>query len=127
MTIVLDASAVLALLGDEPGADRVAAAVDGGATIGAVNLAEVLTKLSDFGMPRSAAEDVLDGLGLEVVAFDGTSARAAAALRASTRSRGLSLGDRAALALAHALDAPVLTVDRSWHGAVPAVEVVLAR
>ena len=127
MTTVLDASAVLALLGDEPGADRVAAAVEDGATIGAVNLAEVLTKLSDFGMPPSAAEDVLEGLGLEVVAFDGGSARAAAALRASTRARGLSLGDRAALALATALGAPVLTTDRAWQGAVPSVEVVVAR
>ena len=127
MTTVLDASAVLALLGDEPGADRVAAAVDDGATIGAVNLAEVLTKLSDFGMPTAAAEDALEGLGLEVVAFDGGAARAVAALRASTRARGLSLGDRAALALADALGAPVLTTDRAWQGAVPSVDVVLAR
>jgi ribonuclease VapC len=127
VTAVLDASAVLALLGDEPGADRVAAAVVGGAAVGAVNLAEVLTKLSDFGMPLSEAVDVLDGLGLQVVAFDAGAAHATAALCASTRARGLSLGDRAALALAATLGVPVLTTDVAWVGAVPAVEVVLAR
>lgn len=127
MITVLDASAVLALLGDEPGADRVAAAVGDGATIGAVNLAEVLTKLSDFGMPEGEAADAIEGLGLEVVAFDGNAARAASALRASTRARGLSLGDRAALALAASRGAPVLTTDRVWVGAVPSVEVVLVR
>ncbi len=127
MTTVLDASAVLALLGDEPGADRVAAVVGDGATIGAINLAEVLTKLADFGMPRGEAEDVLEGLGLEVVAFDAIAARAASALRSSTRARGRSLGDRAALALAASRDAPVLTTDRAWVGAVPSVEVVLVR
>jgi PIN domain nuclease of toxin-antitoxin system len=127
MITVLDASAVLALLGDEPGADRVAAALADGAAIGAVNLEEVLTKLADFGMPRDEADDVLEGLGLEVVPFDADAARAASALRASTRARGLSLGDRAALALAASRDAPVLTTDRAWVGAVPSVEVVLVR
>lgn len=127
MTTVLDASAVLALLAGEPGADRVASAIVGGAAIGAVNLAEVLTKLADIGMPRALAEDALEGLGLEVVPFDAVAARAAAGLRTATRARGLSLGDRAALALAASRNAPVLTTDRSWVGAVPSVEVVLAR
>lgn len=127
MTAVLDASAVLALLGDEPGADRVAAVLGDGAAIGAVNLAEVLTKLADFGMPEGDAEVALEGLGLEVVAFDADAASAASALRASTRARGLSLGDRAALALAASRHAPVLTTDRAWVGAVPSVEVVLVR
>ncbi|MFN2322574.1 MAG: PIN domain-containing protein [Trueperaceae bacterium] len=127
MTTVLDASAVLALLGDEPGAERVAAAIVGGAAIGAVNLTEVLTKLSDIGMPRAAAEDALEGLGLEVVAFDADAARAAAALREPTRARGLSLGDRAAMALAAARGAQVLTADRAWVDAVPEIEVVLVR
>ncbi len=127
MTAVLDASAVLALLADEPGADRVAAAIVEGAAIGAVNLAEVLTKLADIGMPRILAEDALEGLGLEVVPFDAAAARATAALRDATRARGLSLGDRAAIALAAARGAPVLTTDRAWVDAVPSVEVVLAR
>jgi ribonuclease VapC len=124
---VLDASAVLALLADEPGAERVADAIVAGATIGAVNLAEVLTKLADIGMPRVAAEDALDGLGLDVVAFDAAAARSSAGLREATRSRGLSLGDRAAIALAAARGVPVLTTDRAWLGAVPGVEVVLVR
>lgn len=127
MTPVVDASALLALLADEPGAERVAGAIVAGAAIGAVNLAEVLTKLVDLGMPLVDAADVLDGLGLEVVPFDAEAARGAAALRAATRSRGLSLGDRAALALAGARGATVLTTDRAWVDAVPGVEVVLAR
>lgn len=121
--VVLDASAVLALLADEPGAATVAAAISEGAAIGAVNLAEVLAKLVDVGMPEAEAVAVVEGLGLEVVPFDEATAVVTARLRAPTGAHGLSLGDRAALALALIRGEPVLTTDRAWSTVDVAVEV----
>jgi ribonuclease VapC len=120
--IVLDASALLALLGDEPGADRVDAALAGGGVIGAVNFAEVVAKLSGSGMPDGEVREILDGLGLDVVAFDADLAYRTGSLRPATRTRGLSIGDRACLALGQRESLPVLTADRRWDGAVAGVE-----
>lgn len=79
-----------------------------------VNLSEVVSTLTDRGMPSEAVRSALLGLGLEIHAFDEEAAFAAGALRTVTRSFGLSFGDRACLALARALDKPVLTADRAW-------------
>ncbi|MBZ5727917.1 MAG: PIN domain-containing protein [Acidobacteriia bacterium] len=92
---VLDASAVLALIQDEPGAARLWAAVPEGA-VSAVNPAEVLAKLISRGMPRQEALAAFDALHLEVAAFD----RAQAAISASYPGKGISLGDRCFLAAA---------------------------
>lgn len=111
---VLDASAVIALLRDEPGAEQVWAMVQPGATISAVNLAEVLSKMLDKGTPKELAERSVAILDLEVVGLDAPSAAQIAWLRPMTRTIGLSLGDRACLALAVARNALVLTADRPW-------------
>jgi len=112
--VVLDASALLALLNDEPGRAVVEAALDG-AFISAVNLSEVMAKLADRGMAESHARAALNALDLEVVPFDAELAFRAGALRPITRPLGLSLGDRACLALGIYLSLPVLTAERHWH------------
>jgi ribonuclease VapC len=111
--VVLDASALLALLQDEPGADVVAAMLPGSA-MSAVNLSEVVAKLADHGVPPEQMRAALDGLPIEVHAFDREAAYIAGELRGATRSSGLSLGDRACLALAIRLEATAVTSDRAW-------------
>lgn len=111
--VVLDASALLALLNAEPGAEVVDEHMDG-AAISAVNLSEVVAKLAEGGVPAEAARSALTELKLRVHAFDSAQAFAAGELRIETRHLGLSLGDRACLALCLELGRPVLTTDRSW-------------
>ena len=113
---VLDASAVLALLQAEPGHEVVQARVEqGGCAISAVNLCEVLTRLIDWTMSAADAGVAVDALDLDVAPFDEAAARACAALRPTTRSLGLSIGDRACLALAQSRDVVALTADRAWQ------------
>ena len=95
--IVLDASALLAMLNGERGADRVAAMLPG-AVIGAVNLSEVVAKLAERGMLAHSIRAALEALDLDVHPFDPEMAFAAGELRRTTRRRGLSFGDRACLA-----------------------------
>ena len=127
MSVVLDASTLLALLANEPGAARVAQALAQRARISAVNLSEVVAKLSDRGLPDEAVFEVLDGLELTVVAFDADLALDAGVLRASTRARGLSLGDRACLALARRTGFRALTCDGAWAGLDLGVDVEVVR
>ncbi|BDG30120.1 type II toxin-antitoxin system VapC family toxin [Thermus thermophilus] len=119
MTAVLDASALLALLKGEPGAERVAEVLERGAYLSAVNLAEVLSKLADWGEDPAEAQARMEGVGLlgaavEVLPFTGEDALEVARLRALTRAYGLSFGDRACLALARRLGLPALTAERAW-------------
>lgn len=111
--VVIDSSALLCLLNGEAGAERVAAALPW-AMIGAVNLAEVVTKLREKGLSAEEADEVLGGLHLEVHPLTAVQAAAAGHLRPVTRTLGLSLGDRACLALAAELGAAALTTDREW-------------
>lgn len=124
---VLDASAVLALLNQEPGSSRVVAAVADGASISAVNLSEVVAKLVEYGMPIADVRTALDSLSLDVQVFDVDLAYAGGLLRPSTRAAGLSLGDRACLALAERLSCPALTADRAWRNLPVAVPVEIIR
>lgn len=110
---VLDASALLCLLFDEPGAERVEALLHG-ARVSAVNYAEVVGKLVDSGHAAEEAVDDLRELDLDVVPLDRTQSEAAGILRKITRSAGLSLGDRACLALSAELGAVAVTTDRAW-------------
>ena len=114
---VFDASALLVMLFDEPGAQKAAAeleARDGVAS--AVNYAEVISKLMERGLPEEAALQAWRGLSVEVHPLDAAMALDAARLRATTRSQGLSLGDRCCLALARQLgNVPVVTADRAWR------------
>jgi ribonuclease VapC len=116
--IVLDASALLALLNEEPGADVVVATLPG-AAISAVNLSEVYAKLDEVGIAGSAARSTLEELGLAVHTFDAEQALATGMLRSRTSAFGLSLGDRACLALGLHLGLPVLTADRVWRDLDP--------
>lgn len=122
---VLDASAVLALLLEEPGAEKVLSALPG-ALLSSVNLAELVGTLCERGMPGDEAMLAIDSLGVEVVAFDSEQARLAGELRPITRSAGLSLGDRACLALARLTNRPAMTADIAWT-AVPGIEVIQIR
>jgi len=115
LACVLDASAVLALLQAEPGSDAVFSRIEHDACcISSVNVTEVLTRLIDRGMPAHDAEAAFDALELAVSPFDDAAARACAALRPASRAFGLSIGDRACLALAQAQKLPALTADRAW-------------
>jgi ribonuclease VapC len=124
---VLDASALLAHLRDEPGGDVVAEAIASGAVISTVNLAEVFSRVADRGddPAKLAAEltqiGLLDG-AITVEPFTAADAIDAGRLRPLTRDAGLSLGDRACLALARRLDAPALTADTDWQGVAHGVE-----
>lgn len=111
--VVLDASAMLALIHDEPGAEAVDAAMPG-ALLCSVNLAEVICKLAERGVPPDRAAAIACSLGARVVDFDATRAGMAGALRPLTRPWGLSLGDRCCLALAQQRKAVVLTSERVW-------------
>lgn len=110
---VLDASAVLAVIFDEPGANLVANYLPG-ARISAVNAAEVMSKLADLGMPQETIEAVMEGLQLTISPFDMSDARESARLRPLTRNAGLTLGDRSCLALARQFEAPAVTADQAW-------------
>jgi ribonuclease VapC len=112
--VVLDASAILALLNDEPGAEKITPEVLSRATTSAVNLAEVQTILvREGGDPDESWALAVDPIP-DVEPFTAEQARIAGALIQKTRSLGLSLGDRACLALAIALNAPVYTTDQLW-------------
>ena len=123
---VLDASALLAVMLDERGAryveDRLA-----DACIGAVNLSEVVAKLQDRGVPDDVIEESLGELDLLVVPFDAAQSLAAGKLRRETRAAGLSLGDRACLALAMSRGATAVTTDRGWGALEIPVAIDLAR
>jgi len=123
---VVDASALLALLNEEPGADTVAEALPGSA-ISAVNLSEVVSKLSEGGMPVKAIYQALQPLGLEIVPFDEDQAYQTGFLRIATRDLGMSLGDRACLSLAAKLGAVALTADKAWCGVSMGTSVKLIR
>lgn len=119
---VIDASVVLAALKGEPGGDRLAD-MRAGRLISSVNLAEVVTRLLDLEFSDRQALSMVEALGLTVVPFDAQTAVRAGLLRERTRTAGLSLGDRACLALAATLSLPVLTADRNWDRVSGDVEV----
>ena len=123
---VLDASAILTLLHDEPGASEVASWIADG-VVSAVNLAEVVGKLLEAGMPEGPAVSAIEGLALDVIAFDAAMAVRTGALRLLTRSLGLSLGDRVCLATAQELQLPVITADRTWRELDVGVQVHVVR
>jgi ribonuclease VapC len=120
---VLDASALLAILFDEPGRDAATAHLDnGGASL--VNVTEVLSVLVRRGAAPERALELLKGLGLTWTAPDVRQAVRAAALNAH---RGISLGDSFCMALAEALSEPVVTADHAWASLPLAVPVELIR
>jgi PIN domain nuclease of toxin-antitoxin system len=123
--IVLDSSAVLAVIQTEPGAALVENALPG-ALMSTVNLAEVITKLTMSGVPVMQARRAVEAIGVKIVNFDTEQAELTGGLRPATAKAGLSLGDRACLALSRLRGARVLTMDRSWKR-VDGFDVVLIR
>lgn len=123
---VLDASALLAVMLEERGAEKIRELLPG-AIVGAVNLAEVVSKLQERGAPDENIDRNIARLDLPVIPFDTAQAMAAGKLRVRTRSLGLSLGDRACLALALARGLPAVTTDRGWAGLDVGAEVIVAR
>ena len=112
--VVLDSSVLLALLNHEPGADKLPPELLNNATSSTVSLAEVQTKLVRDGIaPDEAWEDALSPIR-HSMPFTEEQAKIAGGLVAQTRLLGLSLGDRACLALGLVLNAPVYTADKSW-------------
>lgn len=124
--VVLDSSALLCVLNGEAGAERVTQVLPS-AVIGAVNLAEVVTKLRERGLSVEEVDDVLGGLNLDVRPLTAAQAYATGHLRPATRTLGLSLGDPACLALAAELGASALTADQAWAGAEAGVDVEVIR
>ena len=123
---VLDSSAVLAVLNNEPGADAVLALLDD-AVLSTVNYAEVVTKLIERGSSSNQAQAALQAIALTTVDFDLGLARRTGELRSETKGRGLSLGDRACLSLAEREGVPAVTGDRNWVGAVAKIKVQVFR
>jgi PIN domain nuclease of toxin-antitoxin system len=123
---VLDASAIMAVLWNEPGAEIVAVML-GSSVTNAVNLSEVVAKLADKGMTRHDIQNMIEELRLNVVSFNVAQAYSAGFLRPATRSVGLSFGDRCCLATAQILGLPAVTADRSWAELDLGVEVRLIR
>ena len=116
---VLDASALLAYLNDEPGAEAVEEALGFGTRVGAVNWAEVLSKVAEKGGDPRLLEDRLErsgvlGQALRVMPLTREDALIIGELRPLTKEAGLSLADRACLALSIRLSLPALTTDRVW-------------
>ena len=127
VTSVLDASALIALIRNEPGFSLVAGAVRAGAAVSTVNLCEVLTKSSDHGADVALLDAQLASYRLSIEPFEPADAREAARMRAGTRHLGLSLGDRACLALGRRLGVPILTADRPWAKLDPSFRVTVIR
>ncbi len=123
---VLDASAVLALLNQETGKERVEAVL-ADSCIGAVNYCEVLGKLIDAGLSEQDARESVELLNVEVVDFDVDLARLAAVLRSTTKKLGLSLGDRSCLALALSRRNTAVTAERIWAKLKIGVKIELIR
>jgi ribonuclease VapC len=110
---VLDSSALLALLQGEPGGERVEECLET-AAISSVNWSEVVQKALEWQTEIAGLRQELEVLGLAVLPFTAALAETTAHLRPATRQAGLSLGDRACLALASTLDLPAFTTDRIW-------------
>lgn len=113
ISCVLDASAVIALFRREPGWEDVLKRLPG-AALSTVNASEVIHKLVEKGVPLETAIFQLRRLKIERVPFDDDQAAVTASLREPTRRRGISLGDRACLALAAIRECPAITGDSSW-------------
>lgn len=124
---VLDASAVIALLRNEPGADLIAGYA-GDALISTVNLQEVVKALLARGFALDIARAMVESIHLEPRAHSVADAYAAAALYEATKSYGSSLGDRTCLALAIAEGLPAITTDKQWSAlAILGLSVIQAR
>ena len=123
---VLDASAVICLIDEEKGAEVVDRLV-ANALISAVNLAEVVAKLQERGGTDTMIDAAFEALELETINFDLAQAKQSGKLRNATRSKGLSLGDRACLSLAASRGAIAVTTDKAWKDLDNIARILLVR
>lgn len=123
---ILDASALIAVLAQEKGMEAVTPHLPK-SLISTVNLTEVATFMLDKGFTVTEAREQLKELVPKIIPYDENLAFAAAELRAKTRAYGLSLADRACLALAKQTKLPVLTADKAWKKLAVGVKIVLIR
>jgi ribonuclease VapC len=123
---VLDSSAILAVVNSEPGAAIVIGLLND-AVVSAVNHAETMSKLIEKGLRYEEARTTLGNIGAQVVDFDEALADRVGVLRAGTKHLGLSLGDRACLALAERQGAQAVTADRKWESLELNIEIKLIR
>jgi len=126
MTSVLDASALLAFLQDEPGASKVKAVLPTSA-ISAVNWSEVIQKSVARGVKVEGLREGLSALGLRILPFSAEQAETAGKLWGATHQLGLSLGDRACLSLGQLQQVPILTTDRVWQKLPPEFQIEVLR
>lgn len=126
MTIIVDASALLAVLLDEPGAAMVVPVLRGSA-MSALNASETFSRIVDNGAPASVVSDIIAGFEIDIAAFDLDQAMRAAELRPLTKRVGASLGDRACLALALTRRGMMLTGDRRLAELDLGIEIRLIR
>ena len=126
MTAVLDASALLVVLHNEAGAATVEPLLEA-ATVSAVNWSEVVQKAASRGVDVSQLRHEVEALGVHIATFDTQAAEATAYMWAATKTAGLSLGDRASLALAQSLGATAVTADKAWADVQVGVPVQLVR
>jgi PIN domain nuclease of toxin-antitoxin system len=124
---VLDASAILAVINGEPGSETLTPRLLADAVVSAVNLAEAQSKLISRGWTSEEAWEDAASPVRAVLPFDEEHARIAGDLIIQTRPLGLSLGDRACLALGVALSAPVYTAERAWKKVKADVRIHLIR
>jgi PIN domain nuclease of toxin-antitoxin system len=122
LTVILDASALLAALLDEPGGEIVRHAF-GDSLMSVVNVAEVVERLTRGGHSPAAVERIISTLQLHTEPPDLKMAVEVGAMRAVTGFAGLSLGDRFCLSLARKQNAPVLTADRNWSRVAEIIDV----
>lgn len=125
--VVLDSSAVIAVLKQEAGFALIAGQISDGC-ISAVNVQEIVKKLLDAGVPEAVIREMIGNLGVTIIPHDVEDAFLAASLAPATRRFGKGLGDRSCMALAIRLGAPAITTDRMWAELdIPGLEVILAR
>jgi len=126
VSVVLDSSAILAVVFGEDGGETVAPRI-AGANVCAVNVAEAASRMIDKGYSQDDTETILSGMGMVVAPFGEADAFSTGFLRDTTRAAGLSLGDRACVALASRRKARVLTADRAWARVDLGVEIEVIR
>jgi ribonuclease VapC len=124
MIHVMDASALLAVSKGEIGAERVMEILETqDCVISSVNMAEVATRLLDMGLPLQHLERACDQFAIDVIDFNQEQALAAAKLRIATKAAGLSLGDRACLALTQLMQGIAVTADHAWDDVKTALDI----
>lgn len=123
---ILDASALLALINSEKGCEKVTEYLPN-ASMSAVNVTEVASLLHIISMPNEEIESIINNLITTIIPFDAVQAYQAGKFRTVTKDKGLSLGDRACLALGFTKKLPVVTTDKIWQKLDIGVEVILIR